>query len=125
MQEKRIAEVTRSPKYSAIGAVIRSWANSRTDPTLSRRHYQIRNKVRIVAEFFSFCGNLPEKVVPKVVKLWQVELVRKRFVLSTIYAKISKISSFYKWMMKDPDLSNRIKKNPVTLARSRAPKAYQ
>lgn len=125
MQEKRITKVTRSPKYSATGAVIRAWANTTTDPTSSRRHDQIRDKVRVVAEFFSFCGNSPEKVTPGVVKLWQAELERKMLALSTIYAKISKISSFYEWMMKDPDLNNRIKKNPVTLTRPRAPKAYQ
>ncbi len=122
MQEINITKVTRT---LAGEAPILAWADARTDPTSSRRHDLIRDKARAVAEFFSFCGKSPEKVTPEDVKHWKAELESRNLALSTIYAKISKISSFYEWMMKDPDILERIKKNPVNLARPRAPKAYQ
>jgi site-specific recombinase XerD len=122
MQNRSIIKVTRT----LVGeAPILAWADSRTDPTSRRRHDLIRDKARDVAEFFTFCGKSPEEVISGDIKLWQSDLEKRGFVPSTIYAKISKVSSFYKWMMKDLDIKERIKKNPVNLARPRAPKAYQ
>ena len=122
MQEKSFIKVTRT----LVGeAPILAWADTKTDPSSSRRHDLIRDKASAVVEFFNFCGKSPEQVTPGDVKLWQIELERKSLAPSTIYTKISKVSSFYEWMMKDPDISDRIKKNPVTLARPSAPKAYQ
>ncbi len=122
MQDKSIIKVTRTLTGEAP---ILAWADTKTDSTSSRRSDLIRDKVRAVVEFFSFSGKSSEQVTPGDVKLWQAELERKSLAPSTIYAKISKVSSFFEWMMKDDDLSERIKKNPVTLARPRAPKAYQ
>jgi integrase len=38
---------------------------------------------------------------------------------------LSRLSSFYEWAMRDPQLAGLIEKNPVRLARPKAPKAYQ
>ena len=100
MQEKSFIKVTRT----LVGeAPILAWADTKTDPSSSRRHDLIRDKASAVVEFFNFCGKSPEQVTPGDVKLWQIELERKSLAPSTIYTKISKVSSFYEWMMKDPD----------------------
>jgi integrase/recombinase XerC len=44
---------------------------------------------------------------------------------TTIYARISRLSSFYTWLMSDPQLAGTITTNPVLLARPKAPRAYQ
>jgi integrase/recombinase XerC len=44
---------------------------------------------------------------------------------ATIYARISRLSSFYTWLMNDPQLAGEITSNPVLLARPKAPRAYQ
>jgi integrase len=59
------------------------------------------------------------------VKAWQTELEHRGLSASTIYARISRVSSFYEWAISDPDLCQEISRNPVHLARPKAPKAYQ
>lgn len=44
---------------------------------------------------------------------------------TTVYGRISKLSSFYEWAMRDPELGKVITSNPVRLARPKAPRAYQ
>jgi integrase len=44
---------------------------------------------------------------------------------NTIYVRVSFLSSFYSWAMRDPELGRHIRTNPVLLARPRAPKSYQ
>jgi len=59
------------------------------------------------------------------VKTWQAELERRRLSAATIYARVSRVSSFYEWALSDPDLCREIPRNPVHLARPKAPRAYQ
>ena len=44
---------------------------------------------------------------------------------TTVYARISRISSFYKWLMSDPLLGQHIRYNPAAQARPRFPQPYQ
>lgn len=61
---------------------------------------------------------------PEDVKRWQPRLeVRLR--PATVYVRVSLLSSFYEWMMRDPVLASFVRSNPVRLARPRAPKPYQ
>jgi integrase/recombinase XerC len=104
---------------------IQLWATARTDPTSSRRRDLIRDKSQAVYDFFNWCGKSPERVTEIDVDLWRQELERRGLAHSTVYARISRVSSFFEWAMKRPDLAERIKRNPVDLARPKAPKAYQ
>jgi integrase len=45
--------------------------------------------------------------------------------LATVYTRLSRLSSFFEWAMRDPALGKVINSNPVRLARSKEPKAYQ
>jgi integrase len=109
----------------AFENAIRSWADATTSIESARRHDLLREKTKAVTAFFCFVTKSPESVVPGDVKRWQKELERQGLAASTIYSMISKVSSFYKWLLQDPMMSSVIINNPVTLARPKAPKPYQ
>jgi integrase len=85
----------------------------------------LRAKQQAAADFFSHCGKLPGEVVPGDVEAWRKFLEDRGFKPATVYARLSRLSSFYEWAMRDPQLAGLIEKNPVRLARPKAPKAYQ
>ena len=101
------------------------WADARTDPESARRRDLLRDKTKAVTDFFGYVGKHPAQVTPLDVKAWQAELESRSLSAATIYAQISRASSFYEWAMSDPDLCQEILRNPVHLARPKAPKAYQ
>lgn len=101
------------------------WAKSTTEAGSARRGDLIRDKQRTVAHFFAYTGKAPGEVSPLDVRDWQSELETKGLRPGTIYVRISLVSSFYNWAMRYPALSGSMQSNPVTLARPRAPKAYQ
>lgn len=109
----------------ALATAIQLWADARTDPTSQRRADLLRDKARAVGDFFSWCGKPVYQATPLDVKAWQAALEDRGLAKSTIYAMISRVSSFYTWAMSDPDLAERITRNPVDLARPKAPKPYQ
>jgi hypothetical protein len=42
-----------------------------------------------------------------------------------VYSYLSRVSSFYEWLRKYPEIKDHIRNNPVSMARSRAPRPYQ
>ncbi|MCA1612544.1 MAG: hypothetical protein LC800_00005 [Acidobacteria bacterium] len=44
---------------------------------------------------------------------------------ATVYARVSRVSAFYRWLMADPQLSSFIRLNPAAQARPRYPRPYQ
>jgi len=102
-----------------------TWADSTTDATSERRDDLIRDKTRAVADFFTAARKPPTHVTPDDVKAWQADLESRGLAPATVYAMLSRVSSFYTWAAKDPDLAARLPPNPVRLARPRAPRAYQ
>lgn len=123
MKEKALT--TRADLTPALLAAIDLWADARTDASSPRRGDLIRDKTRAVGEFFTWAGKAPEKVTAIDVKAWQAELERRGLAPSTVYGMISRVSSFYRWAMADPDLAEQINRNPANLARPKAPKPYQ
>jgi len=109
----------------ALVNAIALWADARTDPASARRLDLLRDKRRAVSAFFAWVGKAPAEVAPLDVKGWQMELERQGLAHSTVYAMISRVSSFYTWLMADPDMAGQIRVNPVALARPKAPRAYQ
>lgn len=110
---------------AAISEVILAWADSSTDPTSRRRQDLLRDKSRTVLAFFDFAGTPPDQVTPADVRAWQLDLEGRGLAPATVYASLSRVSSFYNWARKDPALADRIPRNPVDLARPKAPKAFQ
>lgn len=109
----------------ALLNAIRLWSDSATLAESARRDDLLRDKQRAVESFFTFVKKHPGEVTPIDVKAWQSYLESKRLSQSTIYVRISFLSSFYEWAMRDPELGSHIGRNPAAQARPRAPKAYQ
>lgn len=109
----------------ALRNAVRLWADSSTVPDSARREDLLRDKQCSVTTFFSFAKKHPGEVTPQDVKDWQASLEAKGLRPATIYVRVSFLSSFYEWVMRDPELGRLIGKNPVSQARPRAPKPYQ
>jgi len=109
----------------AVLNAIQLWADSCTLPDSRRREDLLRDKRSAVEAFFVFSMKHPGDVSPQDVKRWQESLEEKGLRQNTIYVRSSFVSSFYEWLLRDPDLGHYISKNPVSRARPRAPKAYQ
>lgn len=110
---------------SVLHNAIRLWADSSTVPDSARREDLLRDKQSAVTAFFRFAAKHPGEVNPQDVKSWQESLEASGLRAATIYVRVSFLSSFYEWVMRDPGLGRLIGKNPVSQARPRAPKPYQ
>jgi integrase/recombinase XerD len=107
------------------------WAEATTAATTQRRDEVMHDKVAAVRSFFDFTGKNPADATPGDVQAWRFHLESQRskdgepLQPATVYARISRLSSFYAWLMSDPQLAGAITANPVLLARPKAPRAYQ
>lgn len=121
---KNVAYATNSGIQQAVAASIDMWAAASTDPDTDRLADLLRDKRAAVADFFAFCGKRPQEVTPLDVKAWQEDLTARGLSSATVYGKVSRLSSFYKWLQEDEALQQVIRSNPVDLARPKPPKAY-
>ncbi len=115
-------------------AAVELWADARTDAASKRRHDLLRDKYNALlgdgkdgtaAGFFVFSGTPVEKVSPSHVKRWQEYMEDMELSVASVYARVSRLSSFYDWLMTEPRFRDVVTANPVKLARPKAPKAYQ
>lgn len=112
-------------EYDAEAATkaIELWAKARTNQEIRRRHDLERDKSAVLRHFFDFTEIHPARVSPQDVKAWQEQLKAEGKSQASIYAMVSRLSSFYEWLHKiDPMLGGI---NPAKAARPKAPKAYQ
>ncbi|HEX7314152.1 MAG TPA: tyrosine-type recombinase/integrase [Pyrinomonadaceae bacterium] len=112
-------------KEFALRTALHLWATATTDAESHCRRDLLRAKQQAAADFFSHCGKLPGEVSPDDVEAWRKHLEERGFKPATVYARLSRLSSFYEWAMRDPQIAGLVQKNPVRLARPKAPKAYQ
>lgn len=113
-----------SDLQAALRNALSLWADATTDATTRRRAELLKGKPKVVEDFFAFVEKHPGEVTPEDVKLWQRRL-EERLRPATVYVRVSLLSSFYEWLMRDPVLAHFVQSNPVRLARPRAPKPYQ
>lgn len=113
---------------------VETWADARTSATSARRHDLLRDKYNALlsdgkdgtaAGFFMFAGKPVEAITPDDIKAWQDYMESMELSAASIYARVSRVSSFYEWLMTQPDYRDIIKVNPAKSARPKAPKAYQ
>lgn len=109
----------------AAKTAIATWADATTDATSRRRADLLRDKSKAVADFFNHTGKGPAQITPVDVKNWQAALEERGLAPATVYAMVSRVSSFYRWARKDQELAKVLPRNPVELARPKAPKSYQ
>src|SRR5215216_1962394 len=112
-------------KEFALRTALHLWATATTDAESHCRKDLLRAKQQAAADFFLHCGKLPGAVRPDDVEAWRESLEERGLKPATVYARLSRLSSFYEWAMRDPQLAGLVEKNPVRLARPKAPKAYQ
>jgi len=112
-------------KSAALRNAIRLWAGARTSESVFRREQLIKKKQEAVETFFAFIGKSPGEADELDVQRWLERLREQELKPATVYARVSFISSFYRWAMRDPTIGAQIRANPVLLARPKAPRAYQ
>jgi integrase len=115
----------------ALRTATELWAEATTAATTLRRVEVMHDKLAAVIDFFNFMGRNPADATPSDVRAWRSHLESRGskdggpLLPATVYARISRLSSFYTWLMGDPRLAGEITANPVLLARPKAPRAYQ
>lgn len=109
----------------ALLNAIHLWAAATTDAESACCQELLKSKRQAVASFFAHAGKHPDEVVPLDVKNWRDTLEEKGFKPATVYARISRLSSFYTWVMRNPALGQFIQSNPAHTARPKCPKPYQ
>jgi site-specific recombinase XerD len=108
----------------ALQGAISLWASATTGES-ERRQDLLRDKQRIVLAFFRYIGKLPGEVEPADVQSWLRDLEAKGAKPGTTYQHACLLSSFYSWALKEPEISQHVRRNPARLARPKAPKPYQ
>jgi integrase len=101
------------------------WAEQNTRPDTLTRAEKLRDKVSAVTSFFDFAAKSPGEVMPDDVSRWRGEMESCGLKPATVYARVSRVSAFYRWLMNDPQLSHFIRTNPAAQARPRYPRPYQ
>jgi integrase len=109
----------------ALKNAVSLWADATTDAESVRRQDLLRDKTRAVVAFFNLVGKHPAAVLPADVKRWQEAQEAADLARSTVYTRLSLLSSFFEWAMREPAIGAVLKSNPVRLARPKAPRAYQ
>jgi integrase len=108
----------------AILAALEAWAEKTTGSLSYRREELQHDKQSSVLSFFSFIGKHPFSIRTRDCLAWRRRL-EERYKPNTIYARLSRLSSFYNWLLSDPVLGNHLHSNPVILARPKCPPPYQ
>jgi site-specific recombinase XerD len=101
------------------------WAEQNTRPETLSRAEKVKDKVSAVTSFFDFAGKHPGEVTSEDVSRWRKEMEERKLKPATVYARVSRVSAFYRWLMSDPHLSAFIRANPAAQARPRYPRPYQ
>jgi integrase/recombinase XerC len=109
----------------ALLNAIHLWAAATTDAESACCQDLLKSKRQAVSSFFVHCGKHPGEVTALDVQGWREVLEGKGFKQATVYARISRLSSFYAGVMRDPALGQFITSNPAPNARPKCPKPYQ
>jgi site-specific recombinase XerD len=123
--ERRAAEQTAlalpDRHEAALRAAVEVWAAGSTGATTRRRDELIRKKRKVVQDFFDDVALAPGDVTPSDVQGWCDRMRRDGRSPSTVYTRVSFLSSFYAWAQRELG----VRANPALLARPKAPKPYQ
>jgi integrase len=125
MSENDSQGLIQTGSEAAVRVAISFWAESSTCVETFERQSKLRDKIQAVARFFAFAEKHPGEITPEDVQKWRLRLETQGQKPATIYARVSRISSFYKWLMTDPQLGAIIRSNPAVQARPRYPQPYQ
>jgi site-specific recombinase XerD len=102
-----------------------SWAATTTASDTPRRTDLLRDKTRMVLAFFELTQKSPAAVQPLDVRAWRLALEGRNLAPETVYAHISRLSSFYTWLRRHPALGAVLPYNPALLERPTRTRPYQ
>jgi integrase/recombinase XerD len=125
MTENLPEALVKADPEAAIHTAIEFWAESSTRVETFERASKLRDKTQVVKGFFAFAGKHPGEVTPEDVRAWREHLESLGQKPATVYARVSRVSAFFKWLMADPLLGQHIRSNPAAQARPRHPQPYQ
>lgn len=123
--EGALRELSLPDSAAALRNAITLWAEQNTRPETLSRAEKLKDKISAVTSFFEFACKHPGEATPEDVSRWRVEIERRGLKPATVYARVSRVSAFYRWLMADPQLSRFIRSNPAVQARPRHPRPYQ
>src|SRR5918912_2765881 len=109
----------------ALRNIVALWADSSTAIKSPRRDDLRRDKRRAVETFFACTGKRPAEVEPQDVLAWQAHMRQEKLSANSIYTRVSHLSSFYAWAIKNAPPGQAFTANPVQYARPKRPKPYQ
>ena len=108
-----------------IANSIETWAKASSINIAGRRKPDVvRDKKTAVASFFAVAGKTPEQITTNDVLEWHQFLLDDKKAESTIYTRLSYLSTYFGWLMKEPLFAQFIKFNPVRHAFPKPPKKY-
>ena len=125
MSEKSDQALVKASGAGALQSAIRLWGESSTSAETYERAAKLQDKMQAVGRFFAFAEKHPGEVTPEDVYAWRIHLEAQGLKPASVYARVSRVSSFYKWLMSDPLLGQQIKWNPAAQVRPRYPQPYQ
>jgi len=108
----------------AILTALEAWAEKTTGSLSYRREELQYDKRSSVLSFFIFTSKHPFSIRTRDCLTWRRQL-EERYKPNTVYARLSRLSSFYNWLLSDPTLGKHLRSNPVVLARPKCPPPYQ
>lgn len=117
--------LTRADTEATLSAAVQFWAEGSTRAETFDHTSKLKDKTQVVRGFFAFAGKHPGDVTPEDVHRWRVHLEVQGQKPATVYARVSRVSAFFKWLMADPVLGRHIRLNPAAPARPRHPQPYQ
>ncbi|MGB7924577.1 MAG: tyrosine-type recombinase/integrase [Pyrinomonadaceae bacterium] len=124
-QSVPLALTETGPQEAALLTAIDLWANASTGVSSRRRGEVLQSKQKVVRAFFDWVKKKPGEVEPTDVQAW-CDLLRKDGKRpATIYARISFLSSFYRWALSQPEVGAALRQNPALLARPKRVRPYQ
>jgi integrase len=119
--------VARSASVVAVDPIenaIALWAEGSTRAETRDREERLRDKKQVIRSFLKYVGKHPGEVEPADVRAWRKHLESQKSE-NTIYSYLSRVSSFYEWLRKYPEIKDHIQNNLVSMVRPPAPRPYQ
>jgi len=108
----------------ALLNIVELWTEATTGADCFHRSETLGAKRYAALSFFRFSGKDIAGVKAEDVRAWRAEMER-RYKSATVYARVSRLASFYEWVMQDAVMGKFITSNPARLVRPKAPRAYQ
>lgn len=112
-------------RQAVLRTAVELWAGASTGVSSRRRGEVLQNKRRVVEAFFDWVQKSPRDVEPADVSEWCERMREEGKRPATVYARVSFLSSFYRWALWQPEVGASLRHNPALAARPKRVRPYQ